>query len=178
MADSFIRQITSELVNYMLPHLSVLFCGVDMTGPHIYMVYNDQVGCYDNIGFASIGIGARHANSQSMFQGHTPQSSVPETLLLAYTAKKRAEVAPGVGTETDIFAIGPQFNSYVESLNPDLRAKLDEEYAKIVAVEREEQLRARKEVQSYVAKLIDSARQRNEESKTQRSGDEPLPELE
>ena len=107
MADSFIRQVSADLVNYQLPRMSVIICGVDTKGHHIYVVHDNDMGCYDAIGFASIGIGARHANSQFMFQGHTPASPMAETMLLAYVAKKRAEVAPGVGIETDIFFFGP-----------------------------------------------------------------------
>lgn len=97
MSDSFIRQISSDLVNYQLPQMSIIFCGVDTKGHHIYVVHDNDIGCYDGIGFASIGIGARHANAQFMLQGHTPFSPLPETMLLAYLAKKRAEIAPGVG---------------------------------------------------------------------------------
>jgi hypothetical protein len=42
-----------------------------------------------------------------MFAGHTRQRLLPETLMLVYSAKKRAEVAPGVGTATDMFLIEP-----------------------------------------------------------------------
>jgi hypothetical protein len=42
-----------------------------------------------------------------MLAGHSPFSSSPETLLLTYLAKKRSEIAPGVGKGTDMFIIGP-----------------------------------------------------------------------
>ena len=56
-----------------------------------------RVACYDMIGFAAIGIGGWHAQSRFMFAKHTRRSPQPETLLLTYSAKKQAEVAPGVG---------------------------------------------------------------------------------
>jgi len=154
---SFIRQITSELVNYKLPGMSVIFCGADPKGQHIYVVHDNDIGCYDDIGFASIGIGARHANSQFMFQGHNPNSPLAETLLLAYIAKKRAEVAPGVGTETDIFFVGPALGSYSPTLHEELRKKLQVEYGKILNNEKQAHKRARSEMNIYVKKIQEDA---------------------
>lgn len=147
-------------MNYRLPRLATIFCGVDTTGQHIYVTHDSDVGCYDAIGFASIGIGARHANSQFMFQGHTPRSPLAETLLLTYIAKKRAEVAPGVGSETDIFLIGPTLGSYTSSLNDELIKKLAGVYANILKRERKEQDRAKLEMSSYVGKSKQTRRRR------------------
>jgi hypothetical protein len=150
MSDSFIHQISSELVNYKLPRMAVIFCGVDRRGQHIYVVHDGAIGCHDAIGFASIGVGARHANSQFMFQSHSPRSSIAETLLLAYIAKKRAEIAPGVGTETDIFFVGPTVGSYSVTIHPDLLKKL--EGRNIIQKEQRAQTKARSEMSSYVQK--------------------------
>lgn len=68
---------------------------------------NGQLSCNDVVGFAAIGVGRWHANSQFMFKGHNRNRPIPETLLLAFSAKKRAEAAPGVGQATDMFTIGP-----------------------------------------------------------------------
>jgi len=84
-----------------------IIAGVDGKGAHIYLVYDPgYVVCYDTVGFVSIGYGKGHANSQFMFAGHTRWASFTNTILLTYAAKKRAEVAPGVGTATDMFGIG------------------------------------------------------------------------
>jgi hypothetical protein len=87
-----------------------IITGVDTT-PHIYRitksVNGNDVTCCDSIGFAAIGSGARHAESQFMLSGHNPHSDRDETLLLTYLAKKRSEIAPGVGKGTDMFVIGP-----------------------------------------------------------------------
>src|SRR6202011_4161098 len=40
-----------------------------------------------------------------MLAKHTRNATARETLLLTYIAKKRSEVAPGVGSETDMFSI-------------------------------------------------------------------------
>jgi len=153
MSDSFIRQISLDLVNYQMPQMSIIVCGVDTRGHHIYVVHDNDIGCYDGIGFASIGIGARHANSQFMLQGHTPHSSFAETMLLAYLAKKRAEIAPGVGTETDIFFFGPQLGSFNPAIDEALLAKLETEYKKIANSEKQQLVESKLEISSYVKQL-------------------------
>lgn len=158
MADLFIRQVSADLVNYPLPSMSVIFCGVDTKGSHIYLVHDNDLGCYDAIGFASIGIGARHANSQFMFQGHTPASPMAETLLLAYMAKKRAEVAPGVGTETDIFFFGSRLGSFSGGLHEELTKKLEREYDKISEQEKRQLAELKLEVSKHVERVRDEAR--------------------
>jgi hypothetical protein len=111
-SDLFLRgdigmRIASDLLNFKVPQVEALITGYDESGAHIYQVNNQGITCQDWVGFASIGVGATHANSQFMFAGHTRQRHLPETLMLVYGAKKRAEVAPGVGTTTDMFLIEP-----------------------------------------------------------------------
>ena|SRR5271166_2577045 len=98
-----------------------------MTGAHIYAAYNSDITCLDAIGFAAIGIGSRHANSEFMFAKHTIQRALPETLRLLHWAKKRAEVAPGVGTGTDMFMIGPTLGS-ATMIGDHVLKKLEEIY--------------------------------------------------
>ena len=99
--------------------IETIIAGIDSaTGsvvPHVISIYKSQSGdgvvnC-DSVGFAAVGIGARHAESQFMLAGHSRYSPMPETLLLTYLAKKRSEVAPGVGEGTDMFTIGAGLGS-------------------------------------------------------------------
>lgn len=109
--DGGIR-IASDILNFKLPLIEALITGIDESGPHIYQVNNSGITCQDWVGFASIGGGAGHSNSQFMFARHTKVSPLPETLMLVYSAKKRAEVAPGVGPSTDMFLIEPPGKYY------------------------------------------------------------------
>jgi hypothetical protein len=59
------------------------------------------------VGFAAIGIGKAHAESQFTFSGYWPIKPFHETLLLTHASKKRAEAAPGAGKATDVLVIGP-----------------------------------------------------------------------
>ncbi len=112
MAPELVRQLATELINFVPPRVATIFAGIDAFGAHIYSAQNGDVTCQDGVGFAAIGAGYWHADSQFMFAGHTRTRPMPETLLLSYSAKKRAEVAPGVGEGTDMFFIGPALGSY------------------------------------------------------------------
>lgn len=107
MEPGLVSQIASEILKFEPSQdgVSVIFAGVDQRGPHIYVVNGSDIGCYDAIGFAAIGSGYWHAQSQLMFAGHTSFRPTPETMLGVYWAKKRAQVAPHVGPQTDMFSI-------------------------------------------------------------------------
>jgi len=97
LSSELVIQIADKLMKYESPRVQAIVMGVDTSGGHIYICDNGTITCQDAVGFASIGIGYWHANSQFMFAGHTKHKPMPETLLMTYFAKKKAEVAPGVG---------------------------------------------------------------------------------
>lgn len=88
-----------------------LICGTDLDGAHIYVVRDPgQADCADVVGFAAIGVGQPHAETILMDARYTRDEPLATAMLLLYTAKRRAEVAPGVGAETDVVVLTP-FNS-------------------------------------------------------------------
>ena len=100
-ASDIRRDLTYDEVD-----IEAIVTGVDEDGGHIYVIQDPgQARRYDSIGFAAIGIGKAHANSQFMFAGFQRSQELPDSMMLLYKAKKRAEVAPGVGTVTDIYSI-------------------------------------------------------------------------
>lgn len=108
MDSNFIARIEERLDNFYRRNIggaATIIAGIDAEGPHIYTINNGQVTCEDKIGFSVIGIGYSHAASHLMFSGHTPNNLGEKTLLITHQAKKKAEVAPGVGKETDMFLI-------------------------------------------------------------------------
>jgi 20S proteasome alpha/beta subunit len=105
MLSGLVEKIANEMINFQVPDVDTIFAGVDERGPHIYLVRNAEVSCRDSVGFATIGAGEWHAASQMMFAGHTPNKWFPDSVLSVYAAKKRAEVAPGVGKATDMFIV-------------------------------------------------------------------------
>ena len=108
LSPELVDKISNGLLNYESPDpIATIICGLDNTGLHLFVVRRNNIECLNQAGFASVGIGDWHSNSQFMFAKHHWRKPFSETLLLTYTAKKRAEVAPGVGQATDMFIIGP-----------------------------------------------------------------------
>jgi 20S proteasome alpha/beta subunit len=111
MNEVFIREISSQLLNFSMPDIQTLVVGRDSTGAHLYKIDQAYSQCYDAIGFAAIGSGASHAESQFMLNGYNRLFPQEEAMWLTFLAKRKAEVAPGVGQVTDMFAIVPKRNS-------------------------------------------------------------------
>jgi hypothetical protein len=133
--DDFLRdyqhedryEIIDEIKNE--PALEMIITGIDESGPHIYMIDHQGISYHDSTGFAIIGSGYLHADSQLMRTRHSINVSYPETLLLTYMAKKQAEINPYVGKETDIFVIKDYTN--VDILPPQTIRFLEDTYNKI-----------------------------------------------
>lgn len=102
MAAEQVQRLVTDLRYYAFDPEAII-CGVDAKGAHIFSVTNPGlIHCHDPVAFAAIGIGARHAESQLMFASYVRAWPLSHALLLTYSAKRRAEVAPGVGKGTDL----------------------------------------------------------------------------
>lgn len=163
MSAQLVSQLTTELINFEIPSTETLFAGIDSTGFHIYMANHGKITCHDSIGFAAIGSGAWHANSQLMFSGHTRFKPLPETLLTVYSAKKRSDVAPGVGKATDMFIIGPQLGSYVP-IGDHVLSELEKIYQSTVEQSNNAAEKARTEVNQYVEKIVGGTTAKEQEA--------------
>lgn len=120
LKKSLVHSLAKDILNFepSPEGVEVIVAGVDTSGAHLYVVGGSDVSCWDSSGYAAIGKGYWHAQSQMMFAGHTSARPAPEVVLDVYFAKKRAEVAPNVGKYTDMFTIGPALGTF-------LRAKKD-----------------------------------------------------
>ncbi len=86
--------------------LSILLAGVDDLGAHIYSIEDPGiVNCFDRLGYNAIGSGDRHALYYIIGNDHQENSGLKETLFLVYAAKKKAELAPGVGNAIEMAII-------------------------------------------------------------------------
>jgi hypothetical protein len=119
LAPMVLERIINQLYgdDGVLDTMSII-AGLDGDVGHIYII-GDPGECElrDSAGFAAIGLGSEHASAvfaESMYTVHCPWT---ETALLTYLAKKRAESAPGVGPDTDLYWITPNGYSYVEPSN-------------------------------------------------------------
>jgi hypothetical protein len=91
-----------------------------------------------------------------MLTKHSWKADVHIAALTAYCAKKNAEIAPGVGTHTDMFIVGPDLGSY-DRIRVDIVAKLDDEYQKLKTTQAEAQAAAEQELKRYVDLTSSSA---------------------
>jgi hypothetical protein len=89
ISDVLANNLAKELVNFEIPDVSAIFAGLDPDGCHIYTVYNNEANCVDNVGFAAIGIGSRHASSQFMFARHAWNSPFPTHCCLRITQREK-----------------------------------------------------------------------------------------
>lgn len=100
--ENIILRLDNEVEQYDL-ELLLIVAGVDTTDAHLYQVANPgSSDCFDSLGFLNIGIGSRHASMTYIDERYTPRVSLNEALYISYKAKKRAEIAPGVGDDVDI----------------------------------------------------------------------------
>jgi 20S proteasome alpha/beta subunit len=152
MNTELISKLATELINFRPPDVEAIIAGVDGTGPHIYVARNSDITCQDGVGFAAIGAGYWHANSQLMFAGHTRNRPLPESLLLVYKAKRRAEVAPGVGRDgTDMFFI-PSVGKY-DTIGDHVLKELDNIYRDVQREENTVTKQSIERVNEYVEAL-------------------------
>ena len=154
---TLIKEDIRNFQRYNIPSTEIIIMGVDDKGPHIYTIskfscdHINHINCHDRIGFTSIGIGARHATSQLMFTEYNPNCSFSESLLLIHNAKKRSEVAPGVGSNSDIVLVN---NSGCITLKPKIVSDLDTIFKDNIKQEKNILLSAKEKVDTYVNNIL------------------------
>jgi hypothetical protein len=137
---AFVKQMQSSVLEYQMnmPPTQTIIAGVepgtqkDTTRSRLYVIDRDDALCFDSIRFAAIGSGAPHANSHFMVSGYGSEVGLQETLLSVYTAKKKAEVAPGVGKDTIMFAVGPALGTF-QWIGKPIQSTVDLAYREVVA---------------------------------------------
>jgi hypothetical protein len=151
MDPHLVEQLTMKLVNYEVPYTQALIAGNDREGTHIQRVEDGEVSSLSTVGFGAIGKGARHAEFQFMLARHSWDAALADTLLLTYIAKRRAQIAPGVGAATDLCAI-IGLGGYAD-IRSEIRDALEVEYARIVDSENVAMANARENVARFLDKL-------------------------
>jgi len=163
MSDDFVNNLSSKLENYRLEDLEVvstIITGIDRDGPHIFVVQNDYLACNDHVGFAAVGIGAPHAQSQLMNVGYSRDSGEANSLLMIHRAKKKSEISPGVGNASDIFGIfsqqegAPGSFSWLENFKEGMTEDLDGFYNMYLARNQKADLSDEAEVHAYLEQMI------------------------
>jgi len=148
--------------------VETLFVGFDSSGPHIFATTGRHARTCDDVGFAAIGAGARHAESYLMSRGYTRRASGAEGMLAAYFAKKRGETAPGVGKATDIFlvlALDEEFpgSDSVFDMNHHNRS-MEQIYVREQERARASEEKAKAELDEYLNARVEALRKRAREA--------------
>jgi hypothetical protein len=124
LSNVFVDRITNQLQSYRGEDVEALVVGSDGADVQIWAVDTKGItSCLNDLGFGAIGIGAWHAKSRFMQTGYANTAIFAPALAVTFAAKKAAEVAPGVGTATDIRIvtrdrINPLANELEEKLPP------------------------------------------------------------
>lgn len=128
--------------------LQIMVAGVDTTGSHIHYVFDPGSSeCFDAIGYCSIGSGERHADSALIVNDYCFALPIKKALYLMYEAKKRAELAPGVGRiYTDVSIVS---DSGIKTLTEQEKLELQKVYDKHNQVE----VDCRKEMEELIQGL-------------------------
>jgi hypothetical protein len=106
--------------------VELLLAGVDASGAHIHTVHNPGATevLHDVIGYAAVGSGTIHALQSMIGFAHCATADYHETVFRVYASKRRAEVAPGVGRDTDMAVIS--LSGGIHWLTTDELAQLQE----------------------------------------------------
>jgi hypothetical protein len=158
MDSDLVASISRDLINFEVPGVSAIIAGLDKlmgqegANTHIYSVFDGDISSDDLIGFRAIGSGSRHAESHIMLSRHAWNTGTSDALLTTYCAKKNAEIAPGVGIETDMYMIGPKVGQN-SRMNPEIISKLDGAYQKLKNRQSKSLSDAKAEIQRYVDSL-------------------------
>jgi hypothetical protein len=127
LSPQIVAMLDNTLAQWNLG-VELLVAGVDSSGGHIFTVFNpgSPANVHDSIGYAAVGSGWIHAIQAFIGFRHTAEAGYHETVFRAYAAKRRAEVAPGVGHDTDMAVISP--DEGIHWLTEGELAQLDDIY--------------------------------------------------
>lgn len=109
-----------------------------------------------------------------MFAAHTKWKSFADTLVTTYAAKKRSEVAPGVGTATDMFYIGPNLGSY-SGVGSHVLARLQSIYREEQKKQKAARQKSLEQTNDYIEELTRAATAKEQSETPKDSGNPPSP---
>jgi 20S proteasome alpha/beta subunit len=152
----FVERITTQIQSYEGEDARALIVAGDGQNVHIYTVdKTGMISCLDDVGFAAIGAGAWHANSRFMQFSYNNKIVLAPAAAAVFAAKKAAEVAPGVGTSTDLYIV---FKDSVEPIRKDLLDRLHELYGDYIKSRLELETKIMTGLQSFIDDLRKSSK--------------------
>ena len=91
---------------------------------------------------------------------HSRSEPLADTLFRIFSAKKRAEVAPGVGDRTNLFMVGPALGSLVP-VRTDVLDSLERLFKKQMQSERKALEKIHVEVREYIDEINRQAQEQH-----------------
>ncbi|MCH8877631.1 MAG: hypothetical protein IIA89_12530 [Chloroflexi bacterium] len=105
--DHLVISLNEEIANYGLG-LTLMLVGFDDEGHLIRINDPGTYRSYDNLSYCCLGMGNRHADNTFAWYRYSRLFPVNDALYIAFEAKKKAEMAGGVGSSTDILIINAE----------------------------------------------------------------------
>lgn len=106
LVPQLVTMLDTALANFDLG-VELIVAGMDSLGGHLHSVGNPGgwQQCHDPIGTIAVGSGAIHAIQSMIGYRHSAAEPVKETVYRVFSSKRRAELAPGVGHDTDLMIL-------------------------------------------------------------------------
>src|SRR5439155_16781444 len=113
-------------------NVEVIVTGIDGHGGHLFFLGNpgQTVSSFHQIGYHAIGSGALQALQSMIGFGHMSGRSLHQTVFACYASKRRAEVAPGVGKDTDLAILSKEGMFKADKKDLDELEQIFQEYHK------------------------------------------------
>lgn len=125
LPDALVVRIAEQLQAECLDSETII-AGCDGKSAYIYRIDGKgRVSLHNDIGFVSIGSGGIHSSAYFMQMPYDHNVRFSEGLVSTFFAKKRAEIAPGVGMTTDMSIIN---GGGIFTVPPDDIAALEKTY--------------------------------------------------
>lgn len=124
LMDGIVADMDERISRYSLG-LALLLAGFDDEGHLIQIGDPGTYRSYDNLAFCCIGMGDRHADNVFAWYRYSRAFLLNDALYIAFEAKKRAEMAGGVGQSTDILIIDKEG---IKQVKADTLGALEEVY--------------------------------------------------
>jgi hypothetical protein len=122
--ESVVFDTNDKIKSYQLG-LDLILIGLDDMA-HISLITNPGIWrSYDNLGYCTLGMGERHADNVFAWYKYSSSTPLKEALYIAFEAKKKSEMAGGIGPTTDALIIR---NQGIEIVNECTLTKLLEIY--------------------------------------------------
>lgn len=112
--ESVVFDLNERIRKYDLG-LAIILLGIDETA-HLFQIGNPGTSrSFDNLGYCTIGMGNRHAENVFAWYCYSSATPLNEALYIAFEAKKKSEMAGGVGSTTDAIVISGDGAQLVET---------------------------------------------------------------